>query len=340
MLLPLIFKERRIFQEPHFFRESKMKIGVIGAGAVGVGVCNYLLTLGSVSELVLLDQNLERAEGEVFDFRHTAALTFSKNTRIIPSDDYLDLLGADIVVITAGAQIQQGQTRLDIAEFNAKIGVEIASKIERVAPKAVLIVVSNPCDIVAHFITTNTGFEPNKVISSGCVIDTARLMSIVANRVDLDPKNIFGYVLGEHGSHCFTPKSLISIAGQPADYYCDTHNIERIDADELLEAVKQAGYEIFRRKHNTVHGIAASVFRIIQAIKINERSVLPVGTMMSGQYGVSGVVLSLPTVVGKKGAESVLTHPFTEEELETLHSISMNLRSIVENVAQSTGLKC
>ncbi|MQC30353.1 lactate/malate family dehydrogenase [Vibrio parahaemolyticus] len=286
-----------------------MKIGVIGAGAVGVGVCNYLLTLGSVSELVLLDQNLERAEGEVFDFRHTAALTFSKNTRIIPSDDYLDLLGADIVVITAGAQIQQGQTRLDIAEINAKIGVEIARKIERVAPKAVLIVVSNPCDIVA-------------------------------NRVDLDPKNIFGYVLGEHGSHCFTPKSLISIAGQPADYYCDTHNIERIDADELLEAVKQAGYEIFRRKHNTVHGIAASVFRIIQAIKINERSVLPVGTMMSGQYGVSGVVLSLPTVVGKKGAESVLTHPFTEEELETLHSISMNLRSIAENVAQSTGLKC
>ncbi|TOM15766.1 lactate/malate family dehydrogenase [Vibrio parahaemolyticus] len=305
-----------------------MKIGVIGAGAVGVGVCNYLLTLGSVSELVLFDQNLERAEGEVFDFRHTAALTFSKNTRIIPSDDYLDLLGADIVVMTAGAQIRQGQTRLDIAEINAKIGVEIARKIERVAPKAVLIVVSNPCDIVAHFITTNTGFEPNKVISSGCVIDTARLMSIVANRVDLDPKNIFGYVLGEHGSHCFTPKSL------------NTHNIERIDADELLEAVKQAGYEIFRRKHNTVHGIAASVFRIIQAIKINERSVLPVGTMMSGQYGVSGVVLSLPTVVGKKGAESVLTHPFTEEELETLHSISMNLRSIVENVAQSTGLKC
>ncbi|MET2849896.1 L-lactate dehydrogenase [Vibrio owensii] len=317
-----------------------MKIGVIGAGAVGVGVCNYLLTMGSVSELVLLDQNLERAEGEVFDFRHTAALTFSKNTHIIPTDDYLDLLGADIVVITAGAQIKQGQTRIDIAEINAKIGVEIARKVERVAPNATLIVVSNPCDIVAHFIATNTGFENNKVISSGCVIDTARLMSIVASRVDLDPKNIFGYVLGEHGSNCFTPKSLISIAGQPADFYCDANNIERIDADELLEAVKQAGYEIFRRKQNTVHGIAASVFRIIQAIKINERSVLPVGTMMSGQYGVKGVVISLPTIVGKKGAESVLTHPFSEEELETLQSISSNLRGIVEDVAKVTGLKC
>ncbi|MCA0934501.1 L-lactate dehydrogenase [Vibrio alginolyticus] len=317
-----------------------MKIGVIGAGAVGVGVCNYLLTMGSFSELVLLDQNLERAEGEVFDFRHTAALTFSKNTRIIPSNDYLDLLGADIVVVTAGAQIKQGQTRLDIAEINARIGVDIARNIERVAPKTILIVVTNPCDIVAHFIVANTGFEARKVISSGCVIDTARLMSIVANRVDLDPKNVFGYVLGEHGSHCFTPKSLLSIAGQPADYYCDTHNLKRIDADELLESVKQAGYEIFRRKHNTVHGIAASVFRIIQAVIVNERSVLPVGTMMSGQYDLNGVVLSLPTVVGKKGAESVLMHPFSGEELKTLRAISENLRVIVENVAQSTGLQC
>ncbi|MGY0616960.1 lactate/malate family dehydrogenase [Vibrio sp. FJH11] len=317
-----------------------MKIGVIGAGAVGVGICHYLLTMGSFSELVLLDQNLERAEGEVFDFRHTAALTFSKNTRIIPSNDYLDLLEADIVVITAGAQIQQGQNRLDIAEINARIGVDIARNIERVAPKAIVIVVTNPCDIVTHFIVSNTGFKASKVISSGCVIDTARLMSIVANRVDLDPKNIFGYVLGEHGSHCFTPKSLISIAGQSADYYCDTHNLKRIDADDLLEAVKQAGYEIFRRKHNTVHGIAASVFRIIQAVIINERSVLPVGTMMSGQYGLNGVVLSLPTVVGKRGAESVLTHPFSGEELKTLRAISENLRAVVENVAKSTGLKC
>ncbi len=120
-----------------------MKIGVIGAGAVGVGICNYLLTLGSVSELILLDRDVARAEGEVFDFRHTAALTFSKNTRIVPTDDYLELIGADIVVITAGAQIQQGQSRMDLAEINSKIGVDIAKKIERVAPKAVLIVVTN-----------------------------------------------------------------------------------------------------------------------------------------------------------------------------------------------------
>ncbi|ENY6169465.1 L-lactate dehydrogenase [Vibrio fluvialis] len=314
-----------------------MKIGVIGAGAVGVGICNYLLTLGSVSELILLDRDVARAEGEVFDFRHTAALTFSKNTRIVPTDDYLELIGADIVVITAGAQIQQGQSRMDLAEINSKIGVDIAKKIERVAPKAVLIVVTNPCDIVTHSIVANTGYSPCLVISAGCVVDTARLMTIVAQRVNLDPKNVFGYVLGEHGSHCFTPKSLISIAGQAADYYCDANHLDRIDADELLESVKQAGYEIFKRKNNTTHGIAASVFRIIQAVTINEHSVLPVGTLLRGEYGLKDVVLSLPAVVGRNGVEKILIHPFTDDEMQTLKSIADNLRENMINVAKSTG---
>jgi L-lactate dehydrogenase len=315
-----------------------MKIGVIGAGSVGVGVCNYLLMLGSVSELILFDRTLSRAQGEAYDFRHTAALTFAKNTRVIPTDDYLELIGCNIIVITAGAQIQEGQSRLDLAEINSQIGVDIAKKLEKVAPKAILIVVSNPCDIVTHFIVANTGYNAAQVISSGCVIDTARLMSIVAERVNLDPKNVFGYVIGEHGSHCFTPKSLISIAGQPADYYCDSNNLERIDSDELLESVKQAGYEIFKRKRNTTHGISASVFRIIQAITINERSVLPVGTLLRGEYGLKDVALSLPTVIGRKGAETILIHPFTEEELEVLHTIAGCMKQQVLKVAKITGL--
>lgn len=316
-----------------------MKVGVIGAGAVGVEICNYLLTLGSVSELVLLDQNLERAEGEVFDFRHTTALTFTKNTQITPTDDYLSLIGADIVVITAGEQLTLGQTRIELAELNSKIGVDIAKELERVASTAMLIVVTTPCDIVTHFIVKNTSFPRTKVISSGCVIDTARLMSIIASRVNLDPKNIFGYVLGEHGCNCFAPKSLISIAGQPADYYCDTHKLGLICSDELLESVKQAGYEIFKRKQNTTHGIAASVFRIIQAIMINERSVLPVATLLDGQYGIKDVVLSLPTVIGKTGAEQILSHPFTEEESDTLTLIAKNVRTVTEQIASKTGLK-
>lgn len=315
-----------------------MKISVIGAGSVGVGVCNYVLMLGGVRELVLYARSLDRAQGEVFDFRHTSALTFSKNTKIVPTDDFLELAGSDIVVLTAGAQIQQGQTRLDLAEVNSKIGVDIAKQVERVAPNAIIIVVSNPCDIVSQFIVANTGFAPHQVLSAGCVIDTARLMTIVANRVNLDPKNVFGYVLGEHGSHCFTPKSLISIGGQPADYYCDANKLPRIDAEELLESVRQAGFEIFRKKQNTTHGISASVFRIIQAIIINERSILPIGTLLRGEYGLSDVVLSVPTVVGTKGAESILIHPFTDDEMEQLHAIADAMKQTVKSVASATGL--
>ncbi len=315
-----------------------MKIGVIGAGSVGVGICNYLLTLGSVSELVLIDLNRDKANGEMLDFSHTNALTFSKNTLLKSGDDYEMLRGADIVVITAGAQIKQGQTRLDLAEINSKICVDIAKKVEKVAPNAILIVVTNPCDIVSYFVAANTGFSSSQIISSGCLIDTARLMTIVADKADIDPKNVFGYVLGEHGSHCFTPKSLISIAGQPADYYCETNGLEKIDATELLDEVRQAGFDIFTKKQNTTHGIAASVFRIIQAIMIDEKSVLPIGTLIQGQYGLNDVVLSLPTVVSRRGVEKILIHPFTEEEMSYLKDIADQLQITIQDVAIKTGL--
>ena len=174
-----------------------MKIGVIGSGSVGVGVCNYVLTLGHVRELVLYNRTLSRAKGEILDFQHTSSLTFSKNTKLVATDDYRDLKDADIIAITAGVQIQEGQNRLDLAHANSVIGVEIAKELEKVAPNAILIVVTNPCDIVSYFISSNTGYDKRQVISAGCVVDTARLMSIVSKRVGVDPKNVFGYILGK-----------------------------------------------------------------------------------------------------------------------------------------------
>jgi L-lactate dehydrogenase len=174
-----------------------MKIGVIGSGSVGVGICNYLLTLGSIRELILYNRTLSRAQGEILDFQHTSSLTFSKNTKLVATNNFQDLQNADIIVITAGAQIREGQNRLDIAYENSIVGVEIAKELEKVAPNAVLIVVTNPCDIVTYFISSNTGFDKRKVISAGCVIDTARLMSIVSKKVGVDPKNVFGYIIGK-----------------------------------------------------------------------------------------------------------------------------------------------
>ena len=315
-----------------------MKIGIIGAGMVGVSICNYLMTLGSVSELVLIDRNADKARGEMLDFGHTNALTFSKNTRLYGSDDYSHLTDADVVVITAGAQIKEGQTRLDLADINSRICVDIARQIEPHAPDAILIVVSNPCDIAAYAVIANTGYLPRQVISSGCVIDTARLMKIVGERLDIDPKNTFGYALGEHGMHNFMPWSLVSVAGQPIDHYCAHNGLERISPQALLDDVRQAGLEIFHLKQNTSHGIAASVFRIIQAIEINENSVLPVGVMPQGEYGLNDLVLSLPAVINRQGVAKILIHPFTDEENQQLQDIASTLRDILDSLHQHTGL--
>ena len=315
-----------------------MKIGVIGAGMVGVSLCNYLMTLGSVRELVMIDQNADKARGEMLDFGHTNALTFSKNTRLSGGDDYSKLAGADVVVITAGAQIKDGQSRLDLADINSRICVDIARKIEPHAPDAILIVVTNPCDIAAYAVIANTGYLPRQVISSGCMIDTARLMKIVGERLDIDPKNTFGYVLGEHGAHNFMPWSLVSVAGQHIDHYCAHNGIDPISPEQLLHDVTLAGLEIFHLKHNTSHGIAASVFRIIQAIDINENSVLPVGVMPQGEYGLHDVVLSLPAVINRKGVDKILVHPFTDEENQKLQSIATTLRDILNTLHKDTGL--
>lgn len=316
-----------------------MKIGVIGAGAVGVGVCHYTLAFGTCSELVLIDQKVGKAEGEMMDFGHANALTFSKNIKLKAGDDYDLLADADIVVITAGAQIKPGQTRDELAEINSCITVEIAQRIEQVAPNTILLVVTNPCDIATYFITQNTGFPRDRVISAGCIIDTARLMKLVSEKVNVDPKNVSGYILGEHGSHCFMPWGLVGVAGQPIDYYCQHNGFSAIDPQTLLDEVKQAGFEIFKRKNNTTHGIAASVFRMIQAITIDEYSILPVGTLLTGQYGLHDVVLSLPTIVNAQGAHKVLEHPFSELETQQLQDIASALQSLIKEVTLKTGLK-
>ena len=155
----------------------------------------------------------------------------------------------------------------------------------------------------------------------------------------MDPKNVFGYILGEHGSHCFMPWSLVGVAGQPIDFYCQQNGFEKIEHAELLESVKQAGFEIFNRKNNTTHGIAASVFRIIQAISIDEHSVLPVGTLIQGEYGVSEVVLSLPTIINRNGVEKVLHHPFSDGEIAELNRVATALKQQIATVAEKTGLQ-
>lgn len=314
-----------------------MKISIIGVGAVGVGICQNLLNLGDYQEIVLVDLNKDRSEGEALDFSHTSALSYAKNTKVY-AGDYEDTVNSDIVVITAGAQIKVGQDRLELAQINSPIAVDIAKKLWQYAPNAILIVVTNPCDILTHFIIANTPYSPNQVISAGCVIDSARLMKIISHYVKVDPKNVFGMVWGEHGSGSVIPWGLVQVAGQSLDDYCMSNGLPIFDKAKLLAEVKQAGIDIFNRKLNTNHGIAASVFRIIRAITIDEHSVLPVGVLMRGEYGIHNVVLNIPCVIARTGIVRQIHYNLTQDDIKALQATATHLRNVIQHVVENTKL--
>ena len=314
-----------------------MKVSVIGAGAVGVSVCEYLLLNGACDSLVLVDLNQEKAQGEILDFGHTTALTFSRNIHL-QQGSYADCAGSRLVIITAGAQIRQGQTRDELALINAKISVDIARELEQVVPDAILLFATNPVDLVCRFVIENTHYPAQRVLSSGCVLDSARFMKIVSDKVGLDPKNVMGYVLGEHGKTSFIPWSITNIGGLPLDAWCDMVGHPRLDKAVLLNEVKQAGFEIFQRKNNTNHGIAASVYRIVQAILFNEGSILPLGVMLHGQYGIHGCVLSVPTLVDARGVAQILEYPLSLEERTQLQESAAYLQQLADQVKAQTGL--
>lgn len=314
-----------------------MKITVIGMGAVGTEVVGHLLNSGVASEIVVVDQAATKAQAEIWDFSHTTSFINAQNPRLV-AGDYSDSARSDIVVITAGAQIKAGQTRDALAQINSAIMKSIIAEVERTSPGAIVLMVTNPVDILVQVVLRHSSFPKERVISLGTIVDTARFMRIVSEHVSIDPKNIFGWVLGDHSDTGFIPWSLCNVCGLDVDSYCELNGLPPIDRAEVRRRVLQVGLDIFAGKGNTNHGIAASVFRIIRAIAGNERSVLPVGTLLQGEYGVSDVVMSVPCVIGRAGREAVVACRFTDEEqaaFEASHAHVLALLAKAE--AQTTG---
>lgn len=305
-----------------------MKITVIGMGAVGTEVVGHLLNSGVAMEIVVIDQAHAKAQAEILDFSHITSFIYAQNPRLI-SGDYADAAGSDIVVITAGAQIKAGQTRDALVRINSAIMRQITSEIERYAPGAIILMVTNPVDILAQVVLKHSSFTKERVISLGTIVDTARFMRIVSDHVAIDPKNIFGYVIGDHSETSFVPWSLCNVCGLDIDSYCDLNALSRIDRAEVRRQVLQVGLDIFAGKGNTNHGIAASVYRIIRAIAGNERSVLPVGTLLQGEYGVTDVVMSVPCIIGRKGREGIVNYRFTPEEQRAFDASHAHVRALL-----------
>ncbi len=310
-----------------------MKISIIGAGAVGTEIVNYLMLLGHVSEIVLVDKSEQKAEGEILDFSHTESFTYSKNTKLL-AGSYPDCKDSNIVVLTAGTQIKQGQSREELARVNSGIITDITRDVAKYAPNSILVVVTNPVDVSTYFAVKASAFDPSRIIGTGTVLDTARFMQIVGKRLEIDPKNVFGYVLGEHGRTSFIPWSLCNVSGMNIDSYCELNELEKIDKAAILQEMLDAGYSIFKKKKNTNRGIAAGVYRIIRAIAINEHSILPLGIYINDLYGLKDIVMSVPVVVNQTGIEKIVKCKFAENELLQLEKSAEHIRHLIDSISQ------
>jgi L-lactate dehydrogenase len=310
------------------------KIAVVGgAGAVGASAAYALMMSGLVSEIVLVDLNERRAEGEAMDLMHGAPFVRPVTVR---AGSYADCADCQIVVITAGAAQKPGETRLDLVRKNTGIFREMIPQIARAAPNAILLVVANPVDILTLAALEASGFPPGRVIGSGTVLDTARLRALVGQRLNIDPRSVHGYVIGEHGDSEVVVWSRATVAGLPVAEFCaqrgsecDTHM-----QAEISEQVRRAAYEIIERKGATYYAIGLGVRHVVEAIMRDQNTVLTVSTLMTGQFGISDICLSLPSIVDHGGVEGVLMPSLSDEEVDALRRSA----DVLKETARAVGL--
>ena len=300
------------------------KIVLVGTGFVGMSMAYSMLNRGGVGELVLIDIDKEKTIGEEMDLSH--GLPFAPQKMVIKAGDYSDCKDAEIVVITAGvAQKQGGQTRLELAEVNTKIVKEITQNIMASGFNGIIIVASNPVDLMSYVVYKVSGLPKNKVIGSGTVLDTARLRYMIAEYMNVSSKNVHAYIMGEHGDSSFVPwdhcyigcKKLIDVMKD------NDHPIE--DLEKIHQGVVNAAYEIIEKKKATYYGIGMSLNRLVRAILDDENSILTVSTYLeNGEFGQDDIYIGVPAIINKDGVRELLKLDLNKEEQEKLDN-SCNL---------------
>lgn len=306
----------------------KNKIAIIGAGYVGSTIAYAVMNRGFASRISLIDIDEEKAAGEAMDLSHGAA--FVKPIKVT-SGDYEECADADVIVITAGVNQKPGQTRLDLVGENANIFKEIIPRIEEHADDPIILVVTNPVDILTYVADELAGFAAGRVLGSGTVLDTSRLRYLIGDHCEINTSNVHGYVIGEHGDREVITWSLTNFGGIPFEKYCQIcdKNCNRGKFKESIEEkVKNAAYEVIDKKGATNYAVGLAVAEILEAILRDERKMLTVTSRLNGQYGLTDVALGLPSIVGGNGVEKVLTHDLSPEEEEELIESGKELKEI------------
>ena len=312
-------------------KNNPKKAAVIGCGFVGAATAFTLMQSKLFSELVLLDANHDKAVGEAEDIGH--GIPFAGEMDIY-AGDYDDIADCSIIIVTAGANQKPNETRLDLVQKNVAIYKSIIPEIAKRNYEGILLIVSNPVDILTYVAQKLSGLPERRVIGSGTVLDTARLKYALSQHLNVDSRNIHSFIIGEHGDSELAVWSGANVAGIPINDFCELrgHYQHQESMERIYKTVRDSAYDIIQKKGATYYGVAMAVARIAESIVMNENAVLPVTSLMEGEYGLEGLCISVPTIVSQKGAEKVLEIPLSDEEKEKLLSSAKELKEVLDGL--------
>ncbi|MBC7875561.1 MAG: L-lactate dehydrogenase [Anaerolineales bacterium] len=311
------------------------KVVIVGTGAVGTSFAYALAQKGLADEISLIDANLDLAKGQVLDLAHGLPYYSPVQIHVGQKQDYAD---ASIIVITAGAKQGPGETRLDLLQKNAALVESVVDEIVSENSQAILLIVTNPVDILTYVALKRSGWPKSRVIGSGTVLDSARFRYLISQHCNVDVGNVHAYVLGEHGDSELAAWSMTNVAGVPIDKYSSMYNNPEqwpAHRERIAREVKESAYHIINYKGATYYGIGMALVRIAGAILQDQHSVLTVSTFLDGEYGISDVCLGIPTVIGQTGAMKIIEAPLTAQEHEALEKSAHTLQKALQDLRSS-----
>ena len=307
---------------------NRRKIIVIGTSNVGSAVVNKIADFQLASEIVLIDLNTDKAWGEATDSSHATACIYSTNIKI-HQGDYDDCKDANIVIICAGPSIRPGETpdRLKLAGTNAKIMNSVFGQVQERTKDAVIILITNPLDVATYVVSTQFDYPREKILGTGTMLETYRFRRILANKYEVDPKNINGYVLGEHGNAAFVAWSTTGCAGFPLEKLDEYfHHTTPLDKAAVEQELVQVAYDVINRKGYTNTGVAMAACRFVKSVLYDEHTILPASAVMNGEYGIKDVALSMPRMICADGIMRVFEVHLTDDELEKMNKAAQSVR--------------
>lgn len=308
------------------------KVVLVGTGFVGMSMAYSFLTTGGVDELILIDVDKEKAIGEAMDLQH--GLPYARNKMIIKAGDYAECRDAEIVVITAGTAQKPGQSRLDMTAINTKIMKSIVNEIMQSGFDGVLVVASNPVDLMTYVAWKVSGLPKNRVLGSGTILDTARLRYLMSEYLHVSTNNIHAYLMGEHGDSSFVPWTHAYVGSKSLLEIIDEKGHDLNDLNDIYHQVQQAAYEIINRKKATYYGIGLALNRLVLAILNDEHIIMTVSAYMNNDYGWENLYIGVPAKIGHEGVEEIIHLSLNEVDQAKFDKSASTLKTILEETIQ------